>query len=208
LCKRLGKEETKPERIEKLGDQMKRWVNELKETDFPEVGRIYFNLLVKKGMQEKFTTHFFDSVDNKQFQENSECFRILKSIFEKLTEDQDLPEKWGKELRQKNTKINNVNVGKWIKGRARKGPTTQKQKWERFEKEFTTPPTTTRSQKQQCSIQTTRTIKNRENPSSIVVWNGNGMRARWNSPTNELKRLVHATKPDLLCIIRNRRSRI
>jgi exodeoxyribonuclease III len=38
-------------------------------------------------------------------------------------------------------------------------------------------------------------------PNSIVVWNGNGIRARWCAPHNELKSIVHATNPDILCFL-------
>ena len=33
------------------------------------------------------------------------------------------------------------------------------------------------------------------------MWNANGVRARWTAPHNELTHLVHATNPDLLCIL-------
>jgi exodeoxyribonuclease III len=41
-------------------------------------------------------------------------------------------------------------------------------------------------------------------PSSVVVWNGNGIRARWLAIRNELKCLVHAINPDLLCFIESK----
>ena len=41
-------------------------------------------------------------------------------------------------------------------------------------------------------------------PPSIIIWNGNGVRARWTAPNNELKALVESTNPDLLCFIESK----
>ena len=40
--------------------------------------------------------------------------------------------------------------------------------------------------------------------SSVVIWNGNGVRARWNTPKNELKQVVHAVNPDVLFFLESK----
>ena len=38
-------------------------------------------------------------------------------------------------------------------------------------------------------------------PLSVIVWNGNGVRARMDPKRTELKSLVHAINPSLLCFL-------
>ena len=67
------------------------------------------------------------------------------------------------------------------------------------------PDTTTKSNKQTCTITTkTGRIGGKDFPANIVVWNVNGVRARWNSTRNELRSLVQTINPDLLCILESK----
>ena len=71
-----------------------------------------------------------------------------------------------------------------------------------FQEVYTLSETTSKTDEQMCMI-TSRILhaNNDSNPKRIVVWNGNGMRARWNKGESGLKRLVHSSQPDVLCFI-------
>ena len=68
-----------------------------------------------------------------------------------------------------------------IEEKTRKGKTSEKQKWEIFQEKYTTAETISQTREQTCVI--TSRVKYTENnttPKRIIVWNGNGVRARWN----------------------------
>ena len=129
---------------------------------------------------------------------DAESRRLLKAIFEKISAEPNFLEAWEKFLDQK--KITDDFVCGLIKTQARKGKMANKKKWEAFQKNFAIPlHSTTKTHKQTCTI-TTRaghTVAGLKIvPSPIVVWNANGVRARWTAPHNELTHLVHTTNPD------------
>ena len=128
-------------------------------------------------------------------------------MFEKLVavKEIDLTEGWGEFLRDKAAKISNKFVCEWIKDKARKGAIGDKNNWERFQKIFAVPFfSITHTTDQACEI-TTRVgaiaEESRDFPSSVVVWNGNGVRARLDNRHSELKKVIHAVNPDLLCFL-------
>jgi len=92
----------------------------------------------------------------------------------------------------------------WVSAWSRKGDLQAKMPWEQFLKEFVP----NRSTTSKSTIQTNESIFHQSEPakqiSSVVIWNGNGVRARWNSQKNELKQVVHAANPDLLFFLESK----
>jgi exonuclease III len=131
----------------------------------------------------------------------------LRTIFDKFINIKQINfiEQWANFLDKNNIKISNNFLCDLIKTYARKGTVEERNRWEAFQKKFSIPIySITNTSKQMCTI-TTRLgqvgTSRKSFPSSIVVWNGNGIRARWCAPHNELKSIVHATNPDLLCFL-------
>ena len=198
MCKTLKQEEISKEKMEELIIKANKWVEEAQEEiDFV---RPLFNLCVEKHMCEQFTQVFYSICKKKEtiLQDNSS---LLKAIFNKITTT-TLIEKWSEQLEENKNKIEAKTILKMIEEKTRKGKTSEKQKWEIFQEKYTTAETISQTREQTCVI--TSRVKYTENntaPKRIIVWNGNGVRARWNKGESELKRLVRAAQPDILCFL-------
>lgn len=91
-----------------------------------------------------------------------------------------------------------------VKEYARRAEKGEKNRWENFQKDAFVPHfSVTETKFQSCVITTragqTNKIAQRDFPSGVVVWNGNGVRARWASPCCEIKKVVQAINPDMFC---------
>src|SRR4051812_23111661 len=84
----------------------------------------------------------------------------------------------------------------WVSDWSKKGPVTEKRVWKKF---------IANSAPQSCELVLRETIENpvKIEVETVVVWNGNGARARWAS-TGELKEVVRASDPDVLCFIESK----
>ena len=191
---------------------MKEWLGaQWGEGEFPTAVRPFFNLLLSKGKPEQIEGilgEMFLIFENTNLLEKEECRKVIKFIFEKLAAEKKIKfcEKWGIFLSGGGKKIEAPFVNELVRAQARKGPRTHKNEWENFQIKFTTPNITTQTTTQHCTITPRIEICQRENtnntlPISTVVWNINGMSARWSTPHNEIKKLQHAIGADLLCFL-------
>ena len=187
---------------------MKGWLGcEWDKGTFPKVVRPFFNLFMNKGKPDQIGEIFeqlFVIFQNKDLGRDPECSRLLKFIFEKLAARKETKfcEKWGEFLQKQEAKIESPAICDLVKIFSRKGTKEQKNQWEQFQKNFTTPVITTKTEAQHCIITTRTGDEERESrnfPRTTIVWNINGMNARWGTPSSEIKRLQHAVNADLLC---------
>ena len=184
---------------------MQAWLeDDLIPEDFPLVVRPFFNWAVTVGKTQCVPLVKF--LQSEPLCGDSECKRLIGTMFARalLEKDRDLLEEWKMYVHTHNIKISNGFVCELIKQQTRKGKLSERNRWEKFQKEFCVPPfCVTQTQKQTCTINTRvgREHTSKTLPSSVIVWNGNGVRARWNSPHNELKSIVNFSNPDLLCFL-------
>jgi hypothetical protein len=172
--------------------------------------RAFFNFVITTGKPEFFRhIHILlkNFLHNENFCSEPEGRRILKTIFVKVS--QDFREPWEIFLEKQNIKISNTFVCELVRECTRKKTTiTEKNAWENFQRKFCVPThTTTETNPQSCTITTRKgqVQTDPENfPSSVVVWNANGVRARWTAPQNEIKNITHAINPDLFCILESK----
>ena len=136
-----------------------------------------------------------------------ECRKAVRFMFKELNElrDPDLAKEWGLFLKKSGQRISENFVCDLVKEKARTGIMQERNKWESFQANFTIPMHSVTLTTSQACVITTRVgqtqTPSKDFPASVVVWNGNGIRARWLAARNELKSLVHRLKPDLLCFL-------
>ena len=108
-------------------------------------------------------------------------------------------------VKKSGQKISENFVCDLVKEKARTGIMQERHKWESFQANFTIPMHSVTLTTSQACVITTRVgqtqTPSKDFPASVVVWNGNGIRARWLAARKELKSLVHRLKPDLLCFL-------
>lgn len=206
LCKTLRQEETPREDLRKVIDKAETWIKEAQKDEIDKVARPLFNLLVEKQEQDLFLNIFFNLCrrEEKELQPNQS---IIRTIFTKLTMSDSFLEKWREHLTNENYKITTKTIIQIIREKMNKGKLEDKQKWEQFQEKYTQTTLIIETKQQQCDIYSRAEYVNRdemENPNSIIVWNGNGIRARWNSGESELRRVVHATQADVLCFLESK----
>ena len=114
-------------------------------------------------------------------------------------------DKWQRMIDDSKRQIDSGTINNWIVKWMRSAKHDEKMIWEAFiakcvMKKLQRVRTTT--QKQSCQM-TWEHIKPTEKVQKVVVWNGNGIRAR-TSGSNELTRLVQATNPDILCFLESK----
>ena len=111
---------------------------------------------------------------------------------------EEFANEWSDWLSERKLSISSDDLKDWIVEWSRKGPVAIKQMWETFLKAHVESlMTSTKTTTQTCEI-VLKSDNKKELIETVVVWNGNGIRARWNGK-NELKEIVRATDPDLLC---------
>ena len=89
---------------------------------------------------------------------------------------------WGSSLLTRKEQVESSIGSNWVIDCAKKGATKDKQAWERFISQFV--PTAvyeTIKTSQSCHISWKGTVERpeKERVETIIVWNGNGIRARW-----------------------------
>jgi hypothetical protein len=190
------------------------WLHEIFSVEsFIQTVRPLFNLMngtdTKKNLIV-FLTPLVKFLQHNDLCSDPTCKRILTTIFNKIaTANLEFAEGWGKFLDNHNLIVANNFVCELIQRHARKtGDIKHRNIWEKFQKKYTIPPHYTTHTTQQSCIITTRDghthTSHKTFPASVVIWNGNGIRARWTSPRNEIKNIVHAADPDLFCIIESK----
>ena len=190
------------------------WIgNNLQPEEFLRIARQLLNLVFTFGKPDfsKFlVAPFIKILHDEKICENIECQRLLKSFFEKfISEKIDIEYTWQKFIGDGGLKISNNFICALLKQHARKGPLRERNKWESFQQAFCVPLfNITNTCLQECMITTrvgqTKGKTGQNFPSSVVVWNGNGVRARWSAPNNELKSLIHTVDPDLFCFLESK----
>ena len=194
-------------------EYIKEWLGcEWDKGTFPKVVRPLFNLFMSRGKPDEVGEIFeqlFPIFQNKNLGGDPECIRLLKFIFEKLaiTKGSKFCERWGEFLGKRNLRVENPAICDLIKLHSRKGTKERKNEWEQFQRNFTIPVITTETGTQHCIITTRTGDGERERksfPRTIIIWNINGMNARWGTPNSEIKRLQHAVGADLLCFLESK----
>ena len=110
---------------------------------------------------------------------------------------------WSSKLLIEKRKIESEIITQWVTQWSRQGSTQDKQAWEQFIKRFVLEVRITASTTAQtCHMEWRGTIEKPEKKQveTMVVWNGNGARARWKGES-ELKELVRMSDPDVLCFL-------
>ena len=151
---------------------------------------IVFEIVSWKGI--------FDDID-RQLQ----IKRLMTAII--AAESEKFIVKWCKWLQNRRKMIVDATLRKWIVEWSRKGSVKVIQEWEAFMKAcFVMQTVTTRTTVQTCEILINKPLKGlRKEVETMIVWNGNGARARWTG-NEELKKVVQATNPDLLCFLESK----
>ena len=94
-------------------------------------------------------------------------------------------------------------LSEWIEEWTLKGTTADKQAWEKFVQRFLPSSSkTTTTTAQSCHVEWRETVEKpaKTEVETLVVWNGNGMRARWTGES-EFKQLLQMANPDVLCFL-------
>jgi len=163
---------------------MRAWLDEgLKADQLEDTVRPFFNLMLLKGGVPSglrlILPPFFKFLQNDEILIREECRRLFKTIFERLValRGVGLIKEWKEFLQGREVKINNKYVCEWVKDKARKGPISDKNAWEKFQRKFVVPlHSVSHTTPQTCEITTRAGLVSGENkdfPSSVVVWNGN-----------------------------------
>ena len=106
--------------------------------------------------------------------------------------------RWEQWIQDTKTSVNET-LSKWAEQWALSG--SGKLQWETFVNKHTpTRQFKMVSSKQTCEMKIRQAETAKEFVETVVVWNGNGARARWNGKA-ELKQVVQAVDPDVLCFL-------
>ena len=193
-------------------EAFKMWMKDEKtESSFVKVTKTFYNWIEKvemtnKAMKGKFSETVLSTIEDPEILTDLDKQRVMKRLLvlavSKLSAE-TLLAFWSSSLRLRKAVISSEILSEWIMDWARKGNTADKQAWERFITSFVPSSThTTITTAQNCHVSWKATIEKPEKKEveTMVVWNGNGMRARWTGKS-ELKELVRASDPDVLCFL-------
>ena len=139
------------------------------------------------------------------------CWRLLRLAVEKIVKDEqeanifNFQEQWANFLSARQERISLLKVAAVIQGCVRRSRGAERAKWEKFQADYVGGVgCSTKTSAQTCAI-TVRGVspqgKRAGFPKGIVIWNGNGIAARWGKLDGELTQIVDATNPDLLCFL-------
>ena len=114
-----------------------------------------------------------------------------------------VPEIWATHLKKQGKKIESEIVCEWVREWQRKSKGQERNRWEQFTNKYIPQAhTKTHTTTQTCDIVLRKgKTQQKQEVKTVVVWNGNGVRARWGKEKNELKEITHATNPDVLCFL-------
>ena len=135
------------------------------------------------------------------FPHDDDMERVIKRFINSaVTHGVRVHEVWAEALRHRKV---SVELSRWIAKLSRKGTLQEKQAWEQFIASHGHPNilhtnTTTQSAEIVVGGAACRSMAEK-----VVVWNGNGMRARWAGKC-ELKEVVRAVNPDVLCFLESK----
>ena len=123
---------------------------------------------------------------------------ILKAI----TSGAPVTELWGEHLRKERKTWTKAAIREWISETLKGKILPLKQKWEQFIRDFMPDfSNTTKSTQQTCEMRIAGAVDVAVPPETMLVWNVNGVRARWDKTPNEIQQIVQSTNPDVFCIL-------
>ena len=109
---------------------------------------------------------------------------------------------WMKKLQHNNHKIN-FELSQAVSELSRKGDIEDRRAWERLLAAHAHPLIARTSTSVQTANIVIGGVEARQHAETVVVWNGNGLRARW-AEKSELREVVSATNPDVLCFLESK----
>ena len=191
-----------------------RWLDELKG-DNPEFGivlKALINLQTVIGSEAQATeTQIGLALELTAREDAMVCEEAINSIriYFKLiiakTSLRTVISRWEQQIAETQKQIDNGAISDWITKMMRAAADEDKPVWEHFMRTCVMK----RLQrirsitgKQSCEM-TWELIKPTPKVEKVVVWNGNGIRAR-SAGSKELTRLVQATNPDVLCFLESK----
>jgi exonuclease III len=153
----------------------------------------------------------FLRLGDENFVLDDNCWRLLRLAVEKIVKDEqeanifNFQEQWANFLSARQERISLLKVAAVIQGCVRRSRGAERAKWEKFQADYVGGVgCSTKTSAQTCAI-TVRGVspqgKRAGFPKGIVIWNGNGIAARWGKLDGELTQIVDATNPDLLCFL-------
>jgi exodeoxyribonuclease III len=181
------------------------------ESSFVMIAKLFYNWaervdMASKMLKAKFSDVIVSVLEHPEILMDLDKQRVVKRLLvltiTKISAEQFVPY-WSSNLLIRKTKINSEILIEWLTEWSRKGNTADKQIWEKFIDRFVPSLTyVTSTTAQSCHVAWKETIERPEKKevNTMVVWNGNGMRARWTG-NSEFKELVRASDPDVLCFL-------
>ena len=192
------------------------WLGTCREPDtFVQVARPFINFVAScsEQVQESLRTSewllLLSAISDEKLTTHEECATFLRQAFERLyrkKSNYDLLETWSDFLCINKARITFMFTASIVKFCLKNSNKEERPKWEEFLRKFVDPiKCLMETGLQTCSI-TVKVEKESTHvlPSQIVVWNGNGMRARWNAENSELKTLIETVGPDILCFLESK----
>src|SRR6185437_3169372 len=179
------------------------WLSDCDVSDFMSVFRHANIWSSEEHCQErarKLTTIFLTRSNQPGFLNDEERQKAMKSFLSKaIKSGVPVQNIWTEILRTQKRNLTAPEPIQWVSAWSKTGDLEAKRQWERFVKEFVPDRIIT----SKSTTQTNESLFHLKNEplkkiSSVVIWNGNGVRARWNTPKNELRQVVHAANPDVL----------
>lgn len=191
------------------------WLNELAIDKLLELAKPFLNFIIscsselQETVRESVWTLMFSWLSNDQLLSKEEGATFVKFSFERLYRQEERNSNlsnvrmmWSNFLCKYNARITQMPATKIIHWCAKKAKGEERGNWEEFQSRFVEQQYLTETKSQTCTITVRTTTPNSHaDPTSIIVWNGNGLRARWNSAKNEFKVMLNTTDPDVVCFL-------
>jgi hypothetical protein len=191
------------------------WLEDATPSNFDQLMRPFNNFLANCSPDNPRLNRIvwplmFKWLNMGEFVADAECARLLKQIFERLARSKDIYDfrnMWENFLINQGHQIRFGLVADLVRTCVRKASGLEKRLWEAFEEGFVIPLVCrTETHEQTCTI-TMRGCSDVPAPTlprNVVIWNGNGIRARWLSERNEFRELVEVTDPDVVCFLESK----
>jgi hypothetical protein len=173
-----------------ISEAFKSWMNEEKTgSSFTMIAKLFHNWMekvdmVSKILRAKFSEVIISILEHPEVLLDLDRQRVMKRllvlIITKISAEQFVAY-WSSNLLTRKTKINSEILIEWLTDWSRKGNTADKQIWEKFIGRFIPSSTyVTNTTAQSCHVAWKETIERPEKKEvdTMIVWNGNGMRAR------------------------------
>lgn len=182
-----------------------RWMREAKENLFLTLGKELHKWAEAvrgdpREIWEIIASEIIPITEKEEIEQDMQQQRIIKRL---ITTAQDHGVQvhliWSRIFEERKKKVGPI-ISRWATEWTRKGIFQQKQEWERFMMAYAQPNVTTTCSTTQTTDINIGEAKPREAAERIIVWNGNGMRARW-TEKSELREITRATNPDVICFL-------